>query len=78
MKLSVRESSLPICIVHGTEDQSVKFDSSVSFVDMLQKASVPHTFLPLEGAPHTPMAHVERIDEEMTRFLSNCAEQWGD
>ena len=42
----------PFLIMHGTEDMTVPFAQSREFHAALRAATVPVTFVPLEGAGH--------------------------
>lgn len=68
--LDVHSGSIPCLTVHGTADELVKIEHSYKLIQILNQAGVPKVFIPLEGAPHTPLSHVDYMDDEFTRFLS--------
>jgi acetyl esterase/lipase len=67
--LSILPGGLPVLIVHGTADKGVKIENSYQLIELLKQAGVHHVFIPLEGAPHTPIAHIEHMDGEFSNFL---------
>ncbi|MDB5083633.1 MAG: Carboxylesterase type [Bacilli bacterium] len=71
LALDIHPDRLPVIIVHGTNDQAVPIQNTELFIEQLKAKRMHHSFLRLEGAPHTPMQHVEQIDEEITNFLVN-------
>ncbi len=60
----------PTFIVHGTADALVPYEWSAQFATDLARAGVLHQLLTLEGAPHTPLAHMEQIVAEIAAFLA--------
>jgi dipeptidyl aminopeptidase/acylaminoacyl peptidase len=71
LRLDLHSNSIPALIVHGTADEIVKIENSYNFINMLNTAGVKNVLIPLDGAPHTPMLHVENMDSEFSSFLSN-------
>ncbi|WP_282940188.1 alpha/beta hydrolase [Paenibacillus sp. RC67] len=69
LHLDVHSNSIPALTIHGTADEIIKFENSCSFTNRLNEAGVKSVFLPLDGAPHTPIAHMEYMDSEFSRFL---------
>jgi acetyl esterase/lipase len=57
-------------IVHGTADALVPYQNSLTFASELQQAGIPHTFLTLPDAPHTPFMHFDQIVQAVSAFLS--------
>ena len=49
----VSESMIPTLIVHGVNDNTVPFNSSVRFVKKLKEYNIPHSFLIHKKADHT-------------------------
>ncbi|WP_186445994.1 alpha/beta hydrolase [Paenibacillus cremeus] len=69
LKLALHSGSIPVLTVHGTADQLVSIENSYRLIEQLKHAGVPHVFIPLEGAPHTPVKHVDELDEAFSQFL---------
>ena len=59
----------PTIIVHGTADQLVPYTYSVALAALLEGSRVRHDLITIEGAPHTPVAHMPVFSEEIARFL---------
>lgn len=66
----VSPSAPPTFIVHGTADALVPYEWSAQFAAELAQAGVPHQLLTLEGAPHTPLAHMEQMVAAIAAFLA--------
>ncbi len=52
----------PVFIAHGTRDGTVKLSQSKKLADALTQANVPHTFIEVEGAPHSFDLQPEQMD----------------
>ncbi len=59
----------PTIIVHGTEDPLVPFVNSEKLVKELEDQGVEYELIPIEGAGHTPAAHMDDFAVRIARFL---------
>ncbi len=59
----------PTITVHGTADALVPYGNSVALNETLQRRGVRHELVTIEGAPHTPVAHLESFSAAIARFL---------
>ena len=59
----------PTLFVHGTADALVPYALSPGLLAELNAAGVEGALLTFEGAPHTPMMHMDVIRETVDRFL---------
>jgi acetyl esterase/lipase len=71
----VRPDSPATFTVHGTADALVPYQYSQTFNDDLERAGVPHVFLTLPAAPHTPLMHFDQIVAAVAQFLQETIDQ---
>lgn len=66
--------TMPILLVHGTEDRTVPFDQAQKMARAMRRNDVDHTFIELENGDHslTSGANRLRMMEEMDAFLAEC------
>lgn len=69
-------NSPPMLIIHGDADETVAFDLSVEFVEILRAKGLPHQFLRVPGGPHSFRLSHGNLDLRpvLTRFLQLCFE----
>ena len=61
----------PTVIVHGTADAQVPHENSLALAQALERHHVHHQLMLIEGAPHTPVAHLETFSDAIARFLAD-------
>ncbi len=59
----------PTLLIHGTADALVPYQCSQDLLAELKAAGVEAVLLTLEGAPHTPVMHMDEIIAAITEFL---------
>jgi len=59
----------PAVIVHGTADALVAYSNSVELVKELEANKIPHELVTIEGAGHTPSAHMKEFVVSISKFL---------
>jgi len=73
----VRAAAPPFQLVHGSADVHVPFAQSERFAAALERAGVPVTFVPVDGADHfystIDSEHLSDLVDRSTDFLFNCA-----
>lgn len=67
--LDIDASDLPAVIVHGTEDALVPLANSEKLAAALALNKVPHEFVVIPGAGHTPVAHMDDFGKKIAVFL---------
>jgi acetyl esterase/lipase len=68
-ELSIDSNDPPTIIVHGTADQLVDYNNSVTLSEKLTAAKVPNQLVTLEGAGHTPVKQMDEFENEIAKFL---------
>jgi acetyl esterase/lipase len=64
----------PTLLIHGTKDVTVPYEHSERLAATLRSQGVDTVLLPLPGAAHTPVEHIDLIVETIARFLERvCA-----
>jgi acetyl esterase/lipase len=53
----------PVFIIHGDADMTVPLQQSISFVEKLKQAGVPHRFVIKKGGRHMPADMAPEVDE---------------
>ncbi len=61
----------PTIIVHGTADVLVPHGNSEALAADLERHGVHHQMILIEGAPHTPVTHMESFSDAIARFLAD-------
>lgn len=59
----------PTIIVHGTEDLSVPFENTEQLIHELRSSGVQCELVAIEGAGHTPRAHMDDFELNVSEFL---------
>lgn len=67
--LDVDPGDPPAVIVHGTEDALVPLVNSEKLAAALGMKNVPHEFVVIPGAGHTPVAHMDDFCGKIAAFL---------
>jgi dipeptidyl aminopeptidase/acylaminoacyl peptidase len=69
----------PFQLVHGSADVHVPFAQSERFAAALERAGVPVTFVPVDGADHfystIDSEHLSELVDRSTDFLFKCADE---
>jgi acetyl esterase/lipase len=68
-ELNIDKNDPPTIIVHGTDDQLVAYNNSVQLVEKLKSNNVKHELITIEGAGHTPVAHMDDFEKKIAGFL---------
>ena len=65
----------PTVSIHGTADQTVKFELELPIQEALEKAGIPHKLIAVEDAPHTPMkqfsTYISTVIEWLDRYMKD-------
>jgi acetyl esterase/lipase len=61
----------PILFIHGTADALVPYDLSLLLLAELKAAGVEGKLLTFEGAPHTPVMHMDEILAAIAGFVAD-------
>jgi acetyl esterase/lipase len=67
----VDKNDPPTIIIHGTEDKLVFFDISKRLDEELTRNKVEHELIPIVGEGHTPTKDMDKLVENISRFLYN-------
>jgi dienelactone hydrolase len=59
----------PVCIVHGTNDQTVPYARATQIVQRAQAIGHPYELHPLQGAGHAPWSLLPQFTPAMVGFL---------
>jgi dipeptidyl aminopeptidase/acylaminoacyl peptidase len=59
----------PTIIVHGTSDELVPYNNSVFLTNELEKKGVKNKLVTIEGAGHTPVAHMNDFIMDIAEFI---------
>lgn len=68
-KLKIYKKDSPTIIVHGTSDELVPYDNSVLLTKELENKGVKNKLVTIEGAGHTPVAHMKEFVKNIAEFL---------
>jgi acetyl esterase/lipase len=68
-ELNIDKNDPPTIIVHGTDDKLVAYSNSVQLVEKLKSNQVKHELITIEGAGHTPVAHMDDFEKKIANFL---------
>ena len=69
LPLDIDATDPPAVIVHGTEDALVPLANSEKLVAAMAMKNVPHEFVVIPGAGHTPVAHMDEFGKKIAAFL---------
>ncbi len=68
-ELNIDTEDPPTVIVHGTDDQLVSYSNSANLAKKLKANNVKHELITIEGAGHTPVAHMDDFEKKIAGFL---------
>jgi len=60
----------PTIIVHGTSDELVPYNNSVLLKNDLEKTGIKNKLVTIEGAGHTPVAHMNDFIVKIAEFIA--------
>ncbi len=59
----------PTIIVHGTSDELVPYNNSLLLINELEKIGIKNKLVTIEGAGHTPVAHMNDFVLKIAKFI---------
>lgn len=68
-ELEIDKNDPPTIIVHGTEDKLVSYKNSATLAEKLKANNIKHELITIEGAGHTPVAHMDDFEIKIATFL---------
>ncbi len=73
--LNIDKNDPPTIIVHGTDDKLVSYSNSVRLAEKLKANHIKHELITIEGAGHTPVAHIDDFEKKIAGFLFEIVNQ---
>jgi dipeptidyl aminopeptidase/acylaminoacyl peptidase len=66
----VQNLHVPVCIIHGDQDNIVPVSQAHTLRDRLQQAGKPHRYLEIPGATHMNLMGLPQAWQQVEAFLS--------